>query len=128
VKVSEEDLAWLDPGRTVLDAARALVDAGPAVVLLTRGGDGATAVLAGEHVDVPAPPVSVIDTIGAGDAFAGGWLAWWRAHGLDATGLADPALVVEATRFAVVVAGRTCERAGASPPRLEELGPRALGV
>ncbi|MEA2227413.1 MAG: hypothetical protein QOF04_1043, partial [Solirubrobacteraceae bacterium] len=29
--------------------------------------------------------------------------------------------VVEATRFACVVAARTCERAGASPPRRAEL-------
>src|SRR4051794_41118206 len=74
VKVSEEDLAWLDPQRTPAAAARALLDVGPRVVLLTRGGDGAVTVTAGGDVPVPAPPVKVVDTIGAGDAFGGGFL------------------------------------------------------
>src|SRR5215207_7046243 len=38
VKVSEEDVDWLYPGRPAPEAARALLDDGPAVALLTRGG------------------------------------------------------------------------------------------
>jgi fructokinase len=121
VKASDDDLAWLDPDRGELDAARALVAEGPPVVLLTRGGEGVTAVTAGAAVDVPALPVRVVDTIGAGDAFGGGFLAWWRRAGLRADDLRDDDAVIEATRFACVVAGRTVERAGASPPRLAEL-------
>jgi fructokinase len=126
VKVSEEDLAWLDPGRAPAAAARALLDLGPTVVLLTRGGDGAVVVSATGDAEVPAPPTRVVDTIGAGDAFGAGFLAWWHARRLDRDALADADLVVEATRFAALVAARTCERAGASPPRLDELG-GALG-
>jgi fructokinase len=122
VKVSEEDVAWLDPQRTPAAAARALLELGPAVVLLTRGADGAVAVTATADTPVRAPKVSVVDTIGAGDAFGGGFLAWWRSQGLGRNDLADGDLVVEATRFAAFVAARTCERAGASPPFLEELG------
>ena len=70
---------------------------------------------------VPAPKVAVVDTIGAGDAFGGGFVAYWRIHGLDREALADADAVRAATRFACVVAARTCERAGASPPRLSEL-------
>ena len=115
VKVSEEDLEWLGPVRDLLAH-------GPAVALVTRGADGATVVPArGEPVDVPAPQVEVVDTIGAGDAFGGGFLAWWRSRGLRRDELADTGLVVEATRFAVRVAAITCGRAGASPPRLAEL-------
>jgi fructokinase len=121
VKVSEEDLAWLDPQRTPAAAARALLDLGPQVVLLTRGADGAVAVTAGGEVPVPAPEVTVVDTIGAGDAFGGGFLAWWRSQGLGRAELADSDLVVEATRFAALVAARTCARPGASPPFLHEL-------
>jgi fructokinase len=65
--------------------------------------------------------VQVVDTIGAGDAFGGGFLAWWRSRGLGRDELEDTGLVVEATRFAVRVAAITCSRAGASPPRLAEL-------
>jgi fructokinase len=121
VKVSEEDLAWLDPQRTPAAAARALLAQGPQVVLLTRGADGALAITADGETPVAAPPVVVVDTIGAGDAFGGGFLAWWRSHGLGRADLADGELVVEATRFATLVAARTCARPGASPPFLHEL-------
>ena len=121
VKVSEEDLAWLDPQRTPAAAARALLELGPQIVLLTRGGDGALVVTADGETPVSAPPVTVVDTIGAGDAFGGGFLAWWRSQGLGRAELADAQLVVEATRFAALVAARTCARPGASPPFLHEL-------
>ena len=121
VKVSDEDLAWLSPGVPAEDAARALLAQGPAVVLLTRGGDGATVLTASGETDIPAPPIELVDTIGAGDAFSGGWLAWWSEHGYGRAQLADPALLAEATRFAVRVAAETCARAGASPPLRSEL-------
>ena len=121
VKVSEEDLAWLSPGIAAEGAARALLTQGPAVVLLTRGGDGATALTARESIDVAAPPTTVVDTIGAGDAFSGGFLAWWSERGLGAAELADRDAVREATTFACLVAARTCERPGASPPWRHEL-------
>jgi len=121
VKVSEEDLAWLAPGVPAVEAARALLEGGPAVVLLTLGGDGAVAIGRELEVGVPAPPVEVVDTIGAGDAFSGGWLAYWAEHGLGRAELADSGAVVAATRFACHVAALTCARAGASPPRRAEL-------
>ena len=123
VKVSEEDLDWLAPGVPPRDAARALLDQGPAVVLLTLGGDGAVALTAGRATDVAAPAVDVVDTIGAGDAFSGGWLAWWSEQGLGRAELGDVARVEAATRFACRVAARTCERAGATPPHRAELEP-----
>jgi fructokinase len=121
VKVSDEDLAWLDPERPPLEAARAMLALGPAVVLVTRGASGAVVVHADGDIVVPAPQVTVVDTIGAGDAFGAGFLAWWRSHSLGRDDLADSERVVEATRFAALVAARTCERAGASPPRLAEV-------
>ena len=121
VKVSDDDLAWLAPGVPAPDAARALLGQGPAVVLLTCGADGALALTAAGEEAVAAPPVEVVDTIGAGDAFSGGWLAWWSERGLGRAELADAASVAEATRFACLVAARTCERAGASPPSRAEM-------
>ncbi|HZD68244.1 MAG TPA: carbohydrate kinase [Actinomycetes bacterium] len=121
VKVSEEDLAWLDPGRDPVDAARALLDRGPLLVILTLGPLGAVALTADEQVTVPSPPVAVQDTIGAGDAFCGAFLAWWRSRALGRDSLTQMGPVSEALRFACLVAARTCERAGASPPWLSEL-------
>ena len=121
VKVSEEDLAWLAPGVEAVDAARALLDREAAVVLLTLGGDGAVVLGRELEVAVPAPSVEVVDTIGAGDAFSGGWLAYWAEQGLGRAELADSGAVVAATRFACHVAALTCARAGASPPRRSEL-------
>ncbi|MEN3283968.1 MAG: fructokinase [Solirubrobacteraceae bacterium] len=121
VKVSEDDLAWMDPDRDAPAAARALLDRGPAAVLLTLGAAGALVVGAGGDVEVPAPAVKVVDTIGAGDAFGGAFLAWWRSRGLPRDRLTDLDTVVEGTRFATLVAAITCTRPGASPPRLDEL-------
>jgi fructokinase len=121
VKASEEDLAWMDPDRDAPAAARALLDRGPAAVLLTRGAAGALVVGAGGDVEVPAPAVTVVDTIGAGDAFGGAFLAWWRSRDLPRDHLGDLDTVVEATRFATLVAAVTCERPGASPPYLADL-------
>ena len=121
VKASEDDLAWMDPDRDARAAARALLDRGPAAVLLTRGAAGALVVGAGGEVEVPAPEVKVVDTIGAGDAFGGAFLAWWRSRDLPRDRLADLETVVEGARFAALVAAITCERPGASPPRLGEL-------
>jgi fructokinase len=127
VKASDADLEWLDPDRTDVDAARALLGGGPQVVLVTRGARGATVVTAGGETEVAAPAIEVADTIGAGDAFGGGFLAWWRREGLGAEDLAQTERVIEGTRFACLVAARTCERPGASPPRLSELDIRAAG-
>ena len=120
-KVSADDLAWLHPGVEPVAAARAVRALGPAVVLLTRGGDGATVVGLDGSFDVPAPAVDVVDTIGAGDAFGAGFLAWWDEHGLGVADLTDAALLEQATAFAARVAALTCARPGASPPTRAEL-------
>lgn len=83
VKASEEDLGWLYPGRDPDEVAAGWAQGGRLVVL-TRGAEGAVAHWApgGRHM-VPAPPVRVADTIGAGDAFMAGLLAGLqigRAH------------------------------------------------
>jgi fructokinase len=121
VKVSAEDLAWLDPGSPPEQAARSLLEQGPAAVLLTLGSEGAVALTASGRMEAPASSVNVVDTIGAGDAFAGAFLAWWRARGLDASALSDRDALAGALRFAVLVSAKTCERPGADPPSLAEL-------
>jgi fructokinase len=121
VKVSDDDLAFLAPGRRSLDAAVDLLATGPRVVLLTAGADGTFVVTAAGVAHVPAEPVAVVDTIGAGDSFGGGFLAWWARRGLGRRQLDDDALVRAATAAATRVAGITCSRRGADPPWRHEL-------
>jgi fructokinase len=121
LKVSEEDLEFLEPDRGAVEGVRALLDCGPGVGLLTRGPNGALVVTRTAEVAVPAPRAKVVDTIGAGDAFGGGFLAWWSERGLGRDDLGQIDLVVEATEFACLVAARTCSRPGASPPWRHEL-------
>ena len=122
VKVSTEDLAYLDPGVPAIHAARALTGRGPAVVLVTDGARAVSVVSASAMSEIPVPAVAVVDTIGAGDAFAGAFLARWIERGLGRAALADPGAVGEAVALAIEVAAITCGRPGADPPRRAETG------
>jgi fructokinase len=117
VKASEADLAYLDPDRTPEQTARALLERGPAVVLVTNGIRGASVLTASGEAVVEAPFVEVVDTIGAADAFGAAWLAAWVADGLGRHDLGDLDALLRTAEFAALVAARTCERAGAEPPR-----------
>ena len=75
VKLSGDDLEWLYPDDKPEDAARRVLDLGPAIVLQTGGASGARALWSGETVSAPAIRVEVADTIGAGDTFNAGVLA-----------------------------------------------------
>lgn len=121
VKASADDLEWIAPGLGPVEAAHRLSAAGPAVVLVTLGSAGALVVSGGASTEVPPYPTDVVDTIGAGDAFIGAFLAWWHRAGLgrDALGAAEP--TATAAAFASEVAARTVARRGADPPRLDEL-------
>jgi fructokinase len=69
VKASSEDLAWLYPGQDVHEVAARWARSGPSLVVLTFGGAGARALWRHGQHDLPATPVQVADTVGAGDAF-----------------------------------------------------------
>ena len=117
VKASEDDLAYLDPDRTPRQTARALLERGPSLVLLTDGCRGAMVLATGLEAMIEMPSVKVIDTVGAGDAFGAAWLGAWVADGLGRADLGNFEAVIRTAEFAAMVAARTCERAGAEPPR-----------
>lgn len=114
LKLSEDDAEWLGG-----------VPEGPEAVVLTRGGSGLTVrTRAGIEVSVPAAPVTVADTIGAGDTVNAALL-----HGLAARDALSPAALstldaaawTEVLTFAARAAAVTCSRTGAEPPYPWEL-------
>jgi fructokinase len=127
VKVSDEDLAWLLPDTAPSDVARRWLDLGPALVVVTRGPLGALGVLPTGEVTVPAPPIDLADTVGAGDALMSGLLDGLATAGLlrpdriAALRTADPGSLTDLLAHAVAVAAYTCTRPGADPPTPAQL-------
>jgi len=125
VKVSDPDTAWLLPDLPDPETrARHLLTLGPALVIRTRGTDGAVALSARHRVDVAAPRVPVADTIGAGDSFNAGVLARLTELGLlDCASLhaLAPATLRDVLGHAAQVAALTVTRSGANPPWAHEL-------
>lgn len=129
VKVSTEDLEHLAPGESLPAAACRLLGGRTRCVLVTAGGE-AVHVITREGTRLVRPPAArVVDTVGAGDAFCAGFLAGVTAAGVHGAALGSLDAVTRAAEFAAVVAARTCERAGADPPRLAQLrAPAGLSV
>jgi fructokinase len=121
VKASAEDLAYLTLASNEDEAALRLLRDGARIVLLTRGPSTVTVYHRRGAFEVPVLPVEVVDTVGAGDAFGGGFLTRWLELGLGRGELDDVAPLHDAATFAVRVAAITCQRVGAEPPERQEL-------
>lgn len=122
VKVSDEDLDVLAPDLDV----EAMLSLGAAAVIVTAGAQGSTVVSRHGRRDVPvaAPPGPLVDTIGAGDTFSAGFVAWWTLAGLGRDDLRGPAALdrlAEAVGAAGVAAAVTVTRRGCDPPHLPDL-------
>lgn len=130
IKVSDEDFRWLYPHLDPLDAGRDWAQQGPAIVIVTQGGEGSTAFTsAGLEIHVAAPAVTVVDTVGAGDSYTSGLIdALWSANLLGASRREKLHAATEeqlrtAMSWAARVAAVTVSRPGADPPRRRELEP-----
>ncbi|OFB35947.1 ribokinase [Mycolicibacterium sp. (ex Dasyatis americana)] len=122
VKASEADIRWLAPRHSPEQIARAWLESGPSVVTVTSGEQGAFAVCRAGSVSVPAQPVHVVDTVGAGDAFMTGLLdALWSLGLLGADRRRDLARISAGDlegvlRCAALTAALTVARPGADLP------------
>ena len=121
LKTSAEDLSFLVPGCGAAEAARMLLGWGAHCVLVTDGPASIRAFTGGDQFAVQVPPVEVVDTVGAGDAFGGAFLAWWTERGLARENLAHSPQLLAAVTAAATVSSLTCARAGAEPPWRHEL-------
>lgn len=129
VKASDEDLEALFPEQTIGEAVQHLRSLGARAVVLTRGGAGATCMTDSGVIEVPARPVTVVDTIGAGDSFCAAMLDGLRREGVLGDRQALRALPEDGWRGVLERAGRaaaiTVSRAGANPPTTDELDVRS---
>ena len=124
LKISLEDLSLLLPEVSVQQFADQALAAGVKLLVVTLGGDGAQAWSGTASAQVPAVPVTVADTVGAGDSFHAALITWLAEHGLlttGALGAMSTAQLREALQFAALAASITCSRRGANPPRRNEL-------
>jgi fructokinase len=124
LKVSEEDLGLLYPGTELQALATRWLAAGVALVVVTRGGNGAVAWTKKISVARPGRKIKLVDTVGAGDSFHAALLTW-----LAEQGRLDPGAIAASTQaqleamldFASLAASITCSRRGAQLPRRAEL-------
>ncbi len=125
VKASDDDLRWLLGDESLPVLAEKLMDKGPSLVLVTQGASGVTGFHAQGELHIEAETVQVVDTVGAGDTFNAGVLAGLADAGalekrLLTKGLSEDTLR-EAMTLGVKAAAVTVTRAGANPPRRDEL-------
>ncbi|WP_299195565.1 carbohydrate kinase [uncultured Litoreibacter sp.] len=124
VKLSDEDLEWLEGAGDNAALANRLIERGTKLVLITLGAEGAVAYTADKRVFVPSQKVEVVDTVGAGDTFNAGVL-----YGLQTRGQLTKAAIAQiseadikaALEMGAKCAAITVSRAGANPPTLSEL-------
>ena len=124
VKLSDADAQWLYPGESLEAVVDMLLERGVRLAVMTLGADGALAKTVADVAEVASPLVDVVDTVGAGDAFAAGLLRWlWANDRLDAesVGRLDADALTRGLRFAAGVGALQCSRVGATPPTLAEV-------
>ncbi|OEZ62975.1 carbohydrate kinase [Duganella sp. HH105] len=114
IKVSEEDLEGLFRTYDIDQAFATLRSWNPtATCLYTKGGDGASLHIGDVAWHLPAPSITVADTVGAGDASIAA-LAWSMMHRPQH----QPA---QHLQFTVAAGAAACMAPGASPPSLAQI-------
>jgi fructokinase len=124
VKLSEADAGWIYPGLGVKELIELVLGFGPRVIAVTRGRNGAVAASGDVFVDVAGVPVTVVDTIGAGDSFGAAFitaLVDQAAFGPEPSRPIDEPVLSRAVAYAVAASAITCTRTGAVPPSRGEI-------
>jgi fructokinase len=124
-KIAEEEWS-VATGHDDLEAGiRAVLDRGVELLIVSRGEKGALATNGAYRIELPALPVNVVETTGAGDGFMGAMITRLLPlrEQLGSLAAIDEASVREALGFATAVGALTCTKAGAIPalPTLDEV-------
>lgn len=119
LKLSDEDLAYIDPNIAIEDFAATMLARGIPLVIVTRGSEGAHAFNANGDTLIKAPTIELVDAVGAGDTLMGSMLTW-ISENVDGTKAGLSALsteqMAEMLRFATMAAAINCTFAGCNPP------------
>jgi fructokinase len=121
VKASRDDLDFLWPDIPAADAAQLILAAGPAAVVVTDGPRSVECFTSEWVLEFAVPSIDVVDSVGAGDAFGGAFLARWIERGRGRSALTERSALRDAIGVAIDVASATCRRSGAHPPRRHEV-------
>ena len=124
LKISAEDLALMRPDADAHAFAAEALQRGVRAVVVTRGAQGASGCTASATVELAAPVVRVVDTVGAGDTYQSALLTWLAENerlDIDALAALDEAGLRAAMRFAAAAAAVTCTHRGADLPRRGEI-------
>ena len=124
IKLSDEDLTWLHPEMSPEDACSFYLEHGAGLVVVTRGAEGVCAANRRGLIEIPAPSVSVEDTVGAGDTFQASMLASLFEVGCfsrESLALLTGESIRSILERAANAAALNCCRRGCQPPTREEL-------
>jgi fructokinase len=126
VKVSEEDLHFLDAGPTLeTHAAAMLKRPNVKLVVITLGTEGSMAFTKGTTVRSPIYPATPGgDNVGAGDTLMAGILTWLADNGVlapDKLAALGAAQLKAMLWYGAVAAGINCSRVGANSPTRDEV-------
>jgi fructokinase len=124
-RCSDEDLAWIWPGRSVDSVAAELIDNGVEAVIVTKGAEGCEIFTPMWSETRQGVRADVVDTVGAGDTFTGAILCGLHERDVvtrNSLRSLEKSAFLEIADTALLAAAIVCRRQGANPPWRRELG------
>ena len=124
IKLSDQDLAWLEPNKTHKELADAWLARGLQLVVVTKGERGSSFYLPdAPPLEIAATPAHVVDTVGAGDTFTAALMVGLLEAGFERHNLGqiDTASLEPIARFASQAAALNCTKSGCQPPLRAEI-------
>lgn len=124
IKLSVEDLEYIDPNASGSDFAATMLRGGSSLVIVTNGDAGATVYSRRSTVTVSAPVTGINDTVGAGDTLTGATLTWIADSEYDSSesiAHINQRELASMMLFAVGAATLNCQRVGCDPPCRSEI-------
>ena len=118
VKVSDDDINWLYPDKSIDDVAKDWLARGAKLVVVTFGDKGLAAFSENEKISVPAQKVIVADTVGAGDTVGAILVEVIIESGLENL---HGGILKKMLERAAKAAAITVSRTGALTPSKEEI-------